>query len=289
MISHNVKKKYAPDIRKCLTDIISTIVKNEKKGKEISKNRKGSQCSISGNAYENTIYQIVKNCTINGKSFNTQRKEELAGSSSKNDIECDYNTTKDIGIEIKKCNTPDWMQCSIKYNDNTKKWEGSNNCKIPDACKTIFENLINTKNLYDGHVPPFMERSITHEEWITIKKGTNKWDDIYFDIPSDTIATLYKSKGCKYIQISNCYGLYHLGEDICNFNVPYFNIEQQLRIRTKIHSTKNKKGFCSLSVTVAAQPKQMKRLPPSTYSLDNKSNLPLCLLYEPLLSNNNDF
>jgi hypothetical protein len=288
MIYHNTKNKYTPGIRKCLTDIISTIVKSEKKEQK-TKNPKGSQCSISGNAYENTIYQIVKYCTINGKSFNTQRKEELAGSSSKNDIECDYKATKDIGIEIKKCNTPDWMQCSIKYNINTNKWEGSNNCKIPDACKTIFENLINTKNLYDGQVPPFMERSITHAEWINIKKETDEWDDKYFDIPSDTIATLYKSKGCKYIQISDRYGLYHLGEDICNFNVPYFNIEQQLRIRTKIHSTKNKKGFCSLSVTVAAQPKRMKSLLPSTYSLDNKCTLPLCLIYEQLLSNNDDF
>lgn len=48
---------------------------------------RGSQCSVSGKNYEKKIYNIVKNCTINGTPFNTQKEEELAGSSSKNDIE----------------------------------------------------------------------------------------------------------------------------------------------------------------------------------------------------------
>jgi hypothetical protein len=68
---------------------------------------KGSQCSVSGNNYEKIIYNICKNCNINNKIFNTQKEEELAGSSSKNDIECNFIKDKDIGIEIKKSNTPD--------------------------------------------------------------------------------------------------------------------------------------------------------------------------------------
>ena len=37
----------------------------------------------------------------------------------------------------------------------------------------------NNINLYDGEIPPFMEREITHQEWIKIKEETNKWNDKY--------------------------------------------------------------------------------------------------------------
>lgn len=241
---------------------------------------KGSQCSVSGNNYEKEIYNICKKCDINNKPFNTQREEELGGNTIKNDIECNFIKEKDIGIEIKKSKTPDWMQCCIKYNNKQKKWEATEKGKIPIKCRELFNKLINNIDLYDGEVPLFMEKLITHEEWIKIKKETTKWDDKYITIPSDSISRLYQEKGCNYIQISDGYGLYHLGKDICNFNVPLFNIEQQIRIRTKIHTKKNKKGFCSLSVTVACQPKNIKKLIKSNYSLDNKDKLPSILIYK---------
>jgi hypothetical protein len=241
---------------------------------------KGSQCSVSGHNYEKKIHNICKKCDFNNKPFNTQKDKELAGCSSKNDIECNFIEEKDIGIEIKKSNAPDWMQCSIKYNNKTKKWEATKKSKISIKCREIFNKLINNINLYDGEIPPFMEKSITHEEWIKIKKETNKWDDKYITIPSNGISRLYHEKGCNYIQISDGYGLYHLGKDICNFGVPLFNIEQQIRIRTKIHTRKNKNGYCCLSVTAACQPKDIKKLFPSKYSLDNKDKLPLLLIYK---------
>jgi hypothetical protein len=74
--------------------------------------------------------------------------------------------------------------------------------------------------------------------------------------------------------------LYHLGTDVCGFDVPLFETEQQLRIRTKIHARKNKKGFCALSVIIACQPKKIKQLQPSKYSLDNKSKLPINLVHD---------
>jgi len=52
------------------------------------------------------------------------------------------------------------------------------------------------------------------------------------------------------------------------------------KFRTKIHTKKNKKGFCCLSVTVACQPKDIKKLTPSKYSLDNKDKLPPLLIYK---------
>lgn len=244
------------------------------------KKSKGHQCSVNGSKYELQIHSVVKKCTINGKLFNTQHENELAGSSSKNDINCNYNNIEDIGIEIKKYNTPDWMQCSIKYDIDSNRWVPSSRGKNSKECQDIFTNLINSLNLYDGDIPPFMTKSITHEDWIKIKKETNKWEDKYIDISPDTIRRLYSSKGCAYIQISDNYGLYHLGSDTCNFNVPLFEIEQQLRIRTKIHTRKNKKGFCNLSITVACQPKNIKNLIRSNYSLDNKDKIPNNLTYD---------
>src|SRR3990172_4300765 len=182
-------------------DILKKIL--EEKDKEIEKHKKkigekntelehkklpkGSQCSVSGNNYEKKIHNICKN-----------------------DIECNFIEEKVIGIEIKKSKSPDWMQCSIKYNNTTKKWEATKKGKIPIKCRELFNKLINNINLYDGEIPPSMEKSITHEEWINIKKETNKWDDKYITIPSDSISRLYQEKGCNYIQISDGYGLYHL-------------------------------------------------------------------------------
>ena len=81
------------------------------------------------------------------------------------------------------------------------------------------------------------------------------------------------------MQISDGFGLYHLGEDVCKFGVPIFEPEQQLRVRTKIHARENKEGYCKLSVTVACQPKNINILPKSPYSLDDKNLLPPILTY----------
>lgn len=198
--------------------------KIDKKIEEKCKKKKGAECSKKGKEYEKKIHDIVKRCSIYGRPFNTQDEADLGGSSSKNDISCNYIDKEDIGIEVKKSATPDWMQSSIKFNNDTKKWEVTKG-KNPKKCRKIFNNLINNINLYDGDVPPFFMRKITHKEWKKIKEKTDKWNDVYFDIPPDTISKLYSAKGCKYIQISDNYGLYHLGIDICGFDVlPFITV-----------------------------------------------------------------
>jgi hypothetical protein len=170
------------------------------------------------------------------------------------------------------------MQCSLHYDYVNKKWSGSSKNKIPETSKKIFEDIITNSTLFNGQVPPFMSKNITHEEWIKIKSETNDFKDGYIDCSNDTIKRLYGEKGCMYIQISDK-GLYHLGNDICNFQVPLFICQQQLRVRTKIHKRKNSKGFCKLSVTIACQPTNISSLVKSEYSLDDKSKLPINLLY----------
>lgn len=241
-------------------------------------NEKGSGCSINGKKYELEVYNVIKKSKLNGNLFNTQNENELGGCSSKNDIICNMNSIMDISIEIKKSKTPDWMQCSLKYDNMNKKWIGSSRNKIPKASKRVFEDLISTITLFNGIIPPFMLKNITHEEWIKMKNETIDFNDMYIDCPNDTIMKLYNEKGCSYIQISEK-GLYHLGNDKCDFNVPVFICEQRLRVRTKIHEKKNKKGFCKLSVTIACQPKNINNLVNSEYSLDNQLTLPSNLLY----------
>jgi len=236
--------------------------------------RGSSNCSIEGLKYELQVYNTIKNCCINNKLFNTQNKEDLGGSKYKNDIECNFNSYNDIPIEIKKINAPDWMQCSLKYNEKTQKWLGSAKNKIPLKSKQLFEMLIKDMKLFNGNIPPFMIKNITYDNWREIKNNNHNYNDIYINCPNTTIRDLYANKGCYYIQISEK-GLYHLGNDICNFNVPEFICEQQLRIRTKVHNKKNKKGYCNLSVIISCKPKNIKKLMISSFSLDNINRLPL--------------
>jgi len=41
-----------------------------------------------------------------------------------------------------------------------------------------------------------------------------------------------------------------------------FCLEERLRVRIKVHARKKKNGFCSLSVTVACQPKKYQNADP---------------------------
>jgi hypothetical protein len=241
---------------------------------------RGQSCSISGGNYEKEIHNILKKCFINGSPFHTQSEDELGGSSSKNDIICNFKFPYDIGIEVKKCKTPDWMQCTVNFDELNKQWIPNPNGKIPEKARNIFKNIMQNVSLFGGKIPIFSgEKNITHEEWVKIKKESDTWNDYYTSIPNDIIRRLYHEKGCQYIQISDGFGLYHLGKDVCNFGVPIFEPEQQLRIRTKIHKRENKEGYCKLSVTVACQPKNINFLPKSPYSLDESDKLPPNLIF----------
>jgi len=216
---------------------------------------KGSQCSKNGNKYEKYVHDIVKNVFLNNKSFNNQCHKEF--------------------------NAPDWVQCGIIYNTDEQRWEPGKKNKLPEKIRKFFKDIVNETELFKGQLPPFLYQNLTYDEWLEIKNQTLLWDDFYIDIPRSTIRNMYKHKGCSYIQLSNGYGLYHLGEDICNFEVPLFSVEQRIRGRIKVHSRKNKRGFCNLSVTLACQPKNITSLQPSKYSLDDISKLPKNLVHIP--------
>jgi hypothetical protein len=267
------------DIIDCLTKENKKLKEeNEKLKEELKKyeSKKGQNCSISGNNYEIAIHNIIKSTYLNNKPFNTQKIEDLGGSTSSNDLECNFNDNV-IGIEVKIAKAPDWMQCSLKRCDN--KWIGSEKGKIPEKARLEFNKFIQKLTLFDGNIPPFLEKKLTHKEWKDINSASHKFDDIYIDIPDDTINKIYLAKNCKYIQISH-YGLYRLADDVCNFDVPLFKVKQKLRVRIKIHQKKNSEGFCNMSVIASCLPCDISTLEPSLYSLDNIEKLPKNLKYK---------
>lgn len=239
---------------------------------------KGSNCSKSGNAYEKVIFDIVNKCkNESGNPFNLQKLEELGGSSSTNDIVCLWNDIK-IPIEIKKCKTPDWMQCSLKYDELNKCWTVGDKNKIPRNSALIFNSFLKefSGKIFDGKVPGFFKEKISHSKWETLK---DDYKDFYIDCPNDTINKLYLEKDCKYIQISDK-GLYSLERDICNFDVPRFECEQQLRVRVKVHSRGSTGEVATLSVTISCKPKNILKMTPSPFSLDSIEKLPKNLKYD---------
>lgn len=228
----------------------------------------GRKAARSGEEYELKVFNVCKMLMFNNNKFCTINK--VGGFSDGHDLICMNNATK-IPIEVKKSKTPDWMQMSLMYINNCWQSKGSN--KIPDIAVSIFNDILKGKTIFNNNIPKFVNEKITHKEWTKIKYPDFK--DQYIPCKPDTIAKLYKSKGCYYIQVSG-YGLYHTGEDPCNFNVPYFECNQQIRIRTKIHA-KNKNGYLRASIMAACQPINISKLPKSNYTLDSLDKLPVGL------------
>lgn len=266
------------NLNKRFSNFIITYKKKENIKNDIdTKSIKGNKPLIEGIKYERLIHSIINKCKLNNNYFNTQTVNELGRSSSNIDISCNYKSNNDIGIEVKKYRTPHWTQCTLIHSDN--KWMISNRSKLPNNVKKVFEDILHQINIFDGELPPFLNNDYTYEQWINIRKNTNKWNNKYYDISDDIIKKVYNTRGCHYIQISDGYGLYHLGDDICKFNVPEFNVKQCLYIKVKVTTKKKINGYCSISVIATLKPKNMKYLLKSNYSLDDVNKLPHNLIY----------
>jgi hypothetical protein len=174
---------------------------------------------------------------------------------------------KDIPIECKH-NGVDWGQKKLELVDG--KWKHNDE---------FVTTVLNNASLFNFTLPPPMCQDIMHQDWIQIKKNENTWDDVNFIIPDDYISKYYRDKGCYSIQINNK-GLYHLGDDICNFCVPEVRVKTKLRVRTKVHSRTGKKGkFTQLSVMASYCPVNS-TFASSPYSLDDILKLPPGLIYQ---------
>lgn len=242
--------------------------------------------SVNGKNYEKKIFEIVKDCNINNKPFNTQNEEELGGSSCRNDIDCNFINEKDIGIECKAKLKTEYIQLDIRLDENNQ-WVGPKKRtkkSHPQSVEERYLKEVNKKsNLYYGNPPPFknLKTKIEFDNWerdfLKRKKenGDGKNKDYRWDIDTpDFVAKNYKEKGNSYIQIKG-QGLYYLESDVCNFGVPKFNPKKtELRIRCK---RRGKTGSIPSSLTVSAYVSELEE---SKYSLDDKNKLPPNLIYK---------
>ena len=244
---------------------------------------KGAKCSENGNNYEKLIWNNLKNTTINNEKFNTQTELELGGSSSHNDIMCNFNSKiKNISIEIKNYIGAEFIQLDVHKEGD--KWIGPRITRKSHPLSVINRYLIeinSQKDLYYGRLPPLNKTRKEFDEWqewLNNKKKEFESDDnkdyLWKSKDPEFVKNNYKDKGCSYIQI-NKYGLYHLCEDICNFDVPEFKPDNiTLRLRCK---RRGGKGCVPSSITMSAY---VSGLVKSKYSLDIIDNLPKNLIYK---------
>ena len=259
-------------------------VKDEKMTKK-EKFEKGKLIAESGLNYELEVYELLKNIYVSpaGEYFrydlNTQDVKEITNTNKKHDLVCNYFISEDskcrkIPIELKKYRTPDWSQISIEYDEHNKCWVPHSTSKVCKANKDLLAPFIKNMSMYNNKNPIFYSKTFKVAEWGKYKEeNPDLVKDYYIDIPNDTIKKLYANTGCYYIQVSDGYGLYHLGNDIYGFGVPEFICEQVLRIRVKRCGTR--RGNVRLKLVMSPQPKnQCSKLPKSPYSLDNIDKLP---------------
>jgi hypothetical protein len=241
----------------------------------------------NGKKYELIVHNICKQCYIDGIKFNIQDENELGASTTKNDIKFNYkDSICSNGIEVKNTLRSEFIQLDIHQENGL--WVGPKKTKRshPDIVVNNYINEVNDiESLFYGKPPVFpfntrKEFDIWEKKFITIKKLNNpnkkKINKEYtWNINNNNfIKNNYREKENKYIQIKN-YGLYHLGNDICNFNVPEFiPSETRLRLRCK---RRGGIGCVPSSLTISAW---CNGLTHSPYSLDNINKLPPNLIYK---------
>lgn len=207
--------------------------------------------SKSGKTYETLVASVLKLGTF------------TAGSNKHiNDIRLSFND-KLIDIEVKNVIDAEYGQKRAEVVDGR--------LVVPHP---LFQTCIEHTDLFDGKIPIYLLRSgMTFPEWELV---ASDFKDEKYPAPSDSISNYYKEKGNAYIQIRG-YGLYHTGEDVCEFGVPYFECPTYLRVRCKRHGKK-----CALTgkdIPSSVMTSFWISKPPakSPYSLDDPSTLPTIL------------
>ena len=231
---------------------------------------RGASCSINGKQYERLINDVCAHCTSphTGKPLSTSLSHLLGGCSERYDLQLNWKRDNDINIEIKRSTAPDWIQARLCMDAHTNQWcmKGTGSSVV---ARPIIDNILKNAHIYEK-APPFLSNdknvSMTYDQWNMIK---HNFPDVYISCPDDAIARAYQAKGVHYIQLEH-HGLYHTGEDVCNFGVPLFACHQRLRIRCKRHGLRCKitGKYIPTSVTAAFRP-IFKTLVKSPISMDN--------------------
>ena len=203
--------------------------------------------SISGNRYEALVAGVLKIVGTAGSNKHV------------NDIRIPWKG-RHIDIEAKQTVKAEFGQKCAVVKDGV--------LEIPDP---LFQDCIAHTELFGGAIPPFLQKSgFTYSEWSAVEET---FRDEQYHAPSTVISDFYRRKGNAYIQIRGL-GLYHTGEDVAGWGVPYFKCPTYLRVRCKRHGKK-----CPLTgkdIPSSVMTSFWVKTPPapSPYSLDDLTRLP---------------
>lgn len=213
----------------------------------------GASCSASGIKYEKIINDICSkiNSPFTGKPLSTIPSDGLGGCSDRHDLQLNWKNDRDVNVEIKRKTAPDWVQARLCFESQVWRMKGTGSSVV---ARDIIDDILSDERVYD-FPPPFIndtDDSMTYDDWVRVK---HMYPDVYIPCPNDSIAKTYRAKGVHYIQLEH-YGLYHTGEDVCDFGVPMFTCSQRLRVRCKRHGSRCKVtgNHIPTSVTAALRP-----------------------------------
>ena len=136
---------------------------------------------------------------------------------------------------------------------------------LPDEC--LHATLLPGYIPFGGLIPPFLERRMTKDEWISVK---HLYPDEYTALTSlDLVARYYNTQGSSYIQIEE-YGLYKTSEDDpLELGVPIISCKAKVRVRCKEHASSplSMSVNCSINYDKASLVRSsyclLSRLPPN--------------------------
>lgn len=184
------------------------------------KKSRGKNCLKNGLIYQGSIYNKLKNKSIND---NPVEIEQVEKSDAGPDIVIKYENLK-IGVEVKNRRAFEGGSRKMKFDESKSRLVFDDD--------TIHSSLLNDRCIYEGKNLPYYEGKKSNEDYEKVKDIFTREERI--DIESDKISKYYTGTGVYYIQIER-FGLYHTGNDILKLGVPFFECKQCLRIRTSKH------------------------------------------------------
>jgi hypothetical protein len=145
--------------------------------------------------------------------------DQTAGSTSAHDVTLVVDKQL-YGVEVKSKNASEGGQKMFRVRDDHLVMEDE-----------YFASLIGDHVPFRGRVPSFLRGDTSQDTWMNEKQH---FKGEYIPVGNDAVTRYYANKGSKYIYIESK-GLFHTGEDPCQFGVPEFRGETRVRIRCKQH------------------------------------------------------
>lgn len=220
------------------------------------------QTDNEGILYERKINALLKKYKLQSRSFRGAETDQ-----SRPDSELLFKK-ETYYVEVKHSPAKDFGQIPLHY-DEKKKWIFSAKSAVPELAEA-FEQMGVLKKInkqWKDLGPPRKFTVASH----LLKPKDREYDketfyEIFVDIPIDSVAEYYNSKGVYYIQIGK-YGFYYLGENPMKLKIPEFKVPLQLRVRFK---PKDARVYSFMS---ALQVKKGQKLTKSNFDLENIEQL----------------